>query len=278
MRRDDGYDSPDVEDRRSDAPMMRGGGGGLGLLFQLISWFGWKGGLVAFGLIAGVSYLFGGGMLGGGHSTQHAGHDEARAFVGYVLDDVQRTWAERIPNYRRAHVVLYADATTTGCGTGQAAVGPFYCPTDERVYLDVTFFKEMKDRLGAPGDFARAYVIAHELGHHLQKLDGTSERVEHAPRAQLHGEGGLSVKLELQADCYAGVWAASAEQRGLLEPGDLDQAINAAAAVGDDRLQKQATGTVQPEKWTHGSSAERKHWFRVGHDAGDRRACNTFQP
>ena len=173
-------------------------------------------------------------------------------------------------------MVLYSDATATACGTGEAAVGPFYCPRDERVYLDVTFFRELKNRLGAPGDFAQAYVIAHELGHHLQKLDGTSDRVEHAPRAQQLGENGLSVKLELQADCYAGVWAASAEQRGELDPGDLDQAVRAAAAVGDDRLQQQATGTVQPEKWTHGSSEERKHWFRTGHDSGDPAACNTF--
>jgi predicted metalloprotease len=211
------------------------------------------------------------------HTTQqHAGHDEARAFVGYVLDDVQKSWAARIPGYRRAKVVLYADTTSTGCGLGEAAVGPFYCPADERVYLDVTFFEELRNKLGAPGDFARAYVIAHELGHHLQKLDGTSDRVERAGRSQLQGEGSLSVRLELQADCYAGVWAASANKRGLLEPGDLDQAITAAAAVGDDRLQKQATGTVQPEKWTHGSSAERKRWFRAGYDSGDPAACDTF--
>jgi predicted metalloprotease len=224
----------------------------------------------------------GGGLLGGGHanqpaSTQHAGRDDVRSFVGFVLDDVQKMWAQRIPGYEKAHVVLYADATTTGCGLGEAAVGPFYCPRDERVYLDVTFFQELSRRLGAPGDFAQAYVIAHELGHHIQRLDGTSARVERAPRTAQLGEHGLSVRLELQADCYAGVWAASAEQRGLLEPGDLDEALTAAAAVGDDRLQRQATGTVQPEKWTHGSSTERKRWFRVGHDRGDPAACDTFR-
>ena len=278
MRRDDNYDSSDVEDRRSDrGPSMSGGGGGLGILIDLIYWLGWKRGLIVFGLLAGASYFFGGIGGSGVHSTQHAGHDEARAFVGYVLDDVQKTWESRVPNYRHAKVVLYADATTTGCGMGESAVGPFYCPNDERVYLDVTFFQELRDRLGAPGDFAQAYVIAHELGHHLQKLDGTSDRVQHAGRSQLQGEGGLSVKLELQADCYAGVWAASAEKRGLLSPGDIDQAITAAAAVGDDRLQKQATGTVQPEKWTHGSSAERKQWFRTGHDTGELSACDTFK-
>ncbi len=278
MRRDEGYDSPDVEDRRGQAAPVRGGGG-LGLLLNLVSWLGWKGGLLAFGLITGASYLFGGGILGGGGapSRQRAGHDDVRAFVGQVLDDVQHTWAERLPGYERAKVVLYSDATTTGCGIGEAAVGPFYCPRDEKVYLDVTFFQELSRRLGAPGDFAQAYVIAHELGHHVQRLTGTSERVEHAGRAQQLGEHGLSVKLELQADCFAGVWAASAEKRGLLEPGDIAEAIRAAAAVGDDRLQRQASGTVQPEKWTHGSSAERTRWFELGHERGDPAACDTFR-
>jgi predicted metalloprotease len=275
MRRDDDYESRDVEDRRSDAgPSM--GGGGLGLLINLMLRFGWKGGLLAFALLAVGRYFMAGGLQPRS-SRQHAGHDSTRAFVGLVLDDVQQSWAERMPGYQHAHVVLYADATTTACGLGQAAVGPFYCPRDEKVYLDVTFFQEMRDRLGAPGDFAQAYVIAHELGHHVQRLLGTSEKVERAPRAQQLGERGLSVRLELQADCYAGVWAASAEKRGLLEPGDIAQAMRAAAAVGDDRLQKQASGTVQPEKWTHGSSAERTHWFGRGHDTGDPEACDTFR-
>lgn len=275
MRHDEGYESSDVEDRRGQR--ASGGGGGIGLLFQLVSWFGWKGGLVAFAVVAGASYFFGGGSsVQSGGTPQRAGHDAARSFVGQVLDDVQGTWAKRIDGYRHAKVVLYSDATATGCGAGEAAVGPFYCPRDERVYLDVTFFNELKNRLGAPGDFAQAYVIAHELGHHVQKLTGVSQQVERAPRAAVMGEHGLSVKLELQADCYAGVWAASAEQRGLLDRGDIDQAMTAAAAVGDDRLQRQATGTVQPEKWTHGSSAERKRWFRAGHDGGDASACDTF--
>ena len=275
MRHDEGYESSDVEDRRGERFRGGGGGGGLGLLFNLVSWFGWKGGLVAFAVIAGASYFLGsGGTVSTSGTAQRAGPDATRSFVGQVLDDVQGVWAARVQGYRRARVVLYSDATATACGTGEAAVGPFYCPRDEKVYLDVTFFDEMRRRLGAPGDFAQAYVIAHELGHHVQKLTGVSERVQNAPRAALNGEHGLSVKLELQADCYAGVWAASAEKRGLLDPGDLDEAVNAAAAVGDDRLQKQATGTVQPEKWTHGSSAERKRWFRQGHDTGD---CNTFQ-
>ena len=274
MRQDESYESADVEDRRGQR--FRGGGG-LGLLFNLVSWFGWKGGLIAFAVIAGATYFLGGSGVSTSGTQQKAGHDAARAFVGQVLDDVQTTWAQRINGYRHARVVLYSDATATGCGTGEAAVGPFYCPRDEKVYLDVTFFDELKRRLGAPGDFAQAYVIAHELGHHVQKLTGVSDQIQNAPRSALQGEHGLSVKLELQADCYAGVWAASAEKRGLLDPGDFDEAVNAAAAVGDDRLQKQATGTVQPEKWTHGSSAERKQWFRAGHDSGDPKACDTFR-
>jgi predicted metalloprotease len=279
MRHDEGYESGDVEDRRSDAPARRGGGlGGVGLLVNLVSTFGWKGGLVLFLLFGGVSWFLGLGRHDRGTAPpQQAQHDPTRAFVGQVLDDVQGTWAERLPGYRRAHVVLYAEATTTGCGVGEAAVGPFYCPRDERVYLDATFFRLLKDRLGAPGDFAQAYVIAHELGHHVQHLRGTTEDVERAAQGQRTGEHGLSVKLELQADCYAGVWAASAQRRGILDPGDIDEAMRAAAAVGDDRLQRQATGTIQPEKWTHGSSAARKEWFTRGLERGDPAACDTFR-
>jgi predicted metalloprotease len=278
MKRNDQYESEDIEDRRGQSAPVGGGGGGLGLLLELVMRFGWKGGLDMFGLVAGARFLLGGG-LGASTATSHqvAAHDSERAFMGYVLDDVQKTWGERIPGYRHARMVLYSDATTTGCGLGQAAVGPFYCPRDEEVYLDVTFFRELRNRLGAPGDFAQAYVVAHELGHHVQKLTGTSAKVEAAPQSLKLGEHGMSVRLELQADCYAGVWAASAEKRRLLDPGDIEQAITAAAAVGDDRLQKQATGTVQPERWTHGSSAERAHWFKVGRNAGDARACNTFR-
>jgi predicted metalloprotease len=244
-------------------------------LLPLMMRFGWKGGL-AIGLLILIARAVTGGLGTHAPSTQQAGHDEARAFVGYVLDDVQKTWAARLPNYEKAHVVLYSDATTTGCGMGEAAVGPFYCPRDEKVYLDVSFFRELHERFGVQGDFAQAYVIAHELGHHVQRLLGTSDKVERAPLSAQKGAGHLSVRLELQADCYAGVWANSAEKRGLLEVGDIDSAMRAAAAVGDDRLQKQATGTVQPEKWTHGSSEERTHWFKRGYQGGDERACDTF--
>jgi len=273
MRWDKSYDSPDVEDRRDESGPRESGG--VGMLLPIALRFGWKGVLVAGLLYAASRYFLGAGVP---HSPtqQHAGHDDARAFVGTVLDDVQKMWAQRLQGYRRAHVVLYSDATSTGCGVGEAAVGPFYCPRDQRVYLDVTFFQELHDRFGVRGDFAQAYVIAHELGHHVQNLTGTSDKVSRAPLSAQHGASGLSVRLELQADCYAGVWAASAEQRGLLEPGDIESAMRAAAAVGDDRLQKQATGTVQPEKWTHGSSAERVSWFKRGHDSAEAESCNTF--
>ncbi len=281
MRQDEGYESSDVEDRRGQALPSRGGGarGGLGLLFNLVSWFGWKGGLVAFALIGGVGWFLGmnGTQQAPSGQPQQAQHDPHRAFVGQVLDDVQQTWEQLLPGYRKAKVVLYSEATRTGCGVGESAVGPFYCPRDERVYLDATFFRQLGERLGAPGDFAQAYVIAHELGHHVQKLRGTTDEVERAPASQQTGAAGLSVKLELQADCYAGVWASSAQKRGILDPGDIDEAMRAAAAVGDDRLQKQATGTVQPERWTHGSSTARARWFGTGLERGDPAACDTFR-
>jgi predicted metalloprotease len=268
MKWDEGYESPDVEDRRGERPPMEGGG--LGMLLPLFLRHGWKG-----GLLFAVLY-FAGRYLLAPPPTQRAGHDDTRAFVGYVLDDIQKSWAERLPGYQRAHVVLYSDATATGCGRGDASVGPFYCPLDEKVYLDATFFQELHDRFGVQGDFAQAYVIAHEIGHHIQRLSGVTAQVQRAPLRAQKGEGHLSVRTELQADCLAGVWARSAQNRGVLEPGDIDSAMKAAAAIGDDRLQRQATGTVQPETWTHGSSEERVHWFSRGFQTGDPSACDTF--
>jgi predicted metalloprotease len=276
MKWDQDYDSSDVEDRRGQRSYGEGASGGGGLLLPLMLRFGWKGGLlIALVLFIGRSFLAGLGA-GGRAPTQQAGHDRARAFVGFVLDDVQKTWAAQLPQYQKAHVVLYNDATPTGCGLGESATGPFYCPRDEKVYLDVSFFRELHERFGVPGDFAQAYVIAHELGHHVQRLLGTSDKVERAPLSAQKGAGHLSVRLELQADCYAGVWASSAQKRGLLEVGDVESAIRAAAAVGDDRLQRQATGTVQPEKWTHGSAEERTRWFKRGFAKGDPANCDTF--
>jgi predicted metalloprotease len=273
MKWDKDYESPDVEDRRGEGPPVLQGGG-LGMLLPLLLRFGWKGGLLIGALILVGRFLLGPGLSGS--SGQKAGHDDVRAFVGFVTDDVQKTWAQKIPNYEHARVVLYSDATHTGCGVGEAAVGPFYCPRDEKVYMDVSFFQELHDRFGVKGDFAQAYVIAHELGHHVQRLEGTSDKVERAPLTAQKGATGMSVRLELQADCFAGVWARSAEQRGELEVGDIASAQAAAAAVGDDRLQQQATGTVQPEKWTHGSAEERQHWFDRGYQSGDPNACDTF--
>jgi predicted metalloprotease len=166
------------------------------------------------------------------------------------------------------------DSTQTGCGFGDAATGPFYCPVDEIVYIDLGFFRELAGKLGAKGQFAEAYVVAHEVGHHVQKILGISQRVD----AMRHTTGatGASVRLELQADCFAGIWAHSTEERSLLEAGDIDSALGAAAAVGDDRLQRQATGTVSPESWTHGSSEERTRWFKRGYDSGQISQCDTF--
>ncbi len=276
MQFDPNNNSPDVEDRRGEAPARGGGGvGGIGLLLPLMARFGWKGGLAIFAVIAVAGFFF---MRPShmaatpGEAPQVASQDSARAYVGSVLDDVQKTWAAELPGYQHAHVVLYSEAITTGCGLGRSAVGPFYCPRDEKVYLDVSFFRELHDRFGVNGDFARAYVIAHELGHHVQRLSGAFDA---ETSSKERGDGSMSVRMELQADCYAGMWARSAEKRGLLEPGDLSAAISAAAAVGDDRLQKQATGTIRPETWTHGSSAERTRWFQRGHDAANASACDT---
>jgi predicted metalloprotease len=263
------YDSSDVEDRRG-APV--GGGGGLGFLLPLFMRFGWKG-----LLIGGVAYFLISHFAMAPSGNQKAGHDDVRAFVSTVVDDAQNTFARASAGrYEKAHVVLYTGATRTACGLGQASVGPFYCPRDQKVYLDQSFFQELHDRFGAPGDFAVAYVIAHELGHHLQNQLGVTDKVERAPLASQKGESGLSVRTELQADCFAGVWAQSANKRNLLDPGDIDEATRAAAAVGDDRLQKEATGSVQPERWTHGSSEERRQWFMKGYQSGSINDCNTF--
>jgi uncharacterized protein len=202
-------------------------------------------------------------------------------FVDAVANDVQDTWARILGGrYERTKVVLFRDAIDSACGFAQSATGPFYCPRDHRVYLDLGFFDELSRRFGAPGDFAQAYVIAHEFGHHVQALTGTEARGMSGPQT---GAGSASVAIELQADCYAGVWGHAASTNGHLtaghvelEPGDAEEAIRAAAAIGDDRLQKMATGHVAPERFTHGSSAQRVEWFQRGIESGEPRACNTF--
>ncbi|AKT41563.1 KPN_02809 family neutral zinc metallopeptidase [Chondromyces crocatus] len=289
MRWDPGHKSPDVIDRRGEGD---GGGSSMGGLVAILpllmrSRFGWVGVLllVLVGVFGGLRGFFGGGeqrVHGEARSGAPGGQREEAMvqFVSFVLDDAQNTWrkvfAESGRPYQNAKLVLFTGATQTGCGRGRAATGPFYCPLDERVYIDLGFYQELSKRFGARGDFAQAYVIAHEIGHHVQHLMGTNDRVRSAARGQQEGASGLAVRLELQADCYAGVWAHSTGQRDLLEAGDVDEALGAAAAIGDDRLQRESGGAVQPESWTHGSSAQRSRWFKRGYEEGTLAACDTF--
>jgi predicted metalloprotease len=291
MRWDQGHESPDVIDRRGEGG---GRGGGMGLLGFIPLLLRFRGGWILALLLVGF-LLFGGfgglgGLFGGSSDeTQTQSHapvaggktaDKKAQFVAFVLDDTQTSWrqqfAQRGKTYRNAKLVMFTGSTQTACGNGQAASGPFYCPPDERVYIDLSFYDELEKRLGAKGDFAQAYVIAHEIGHHVQNQLGISDKVHGAKASQQRGEEGLSVRLELQADCYAGIWASSSDKRGILEPGDIDEALNAAAAIGDDRLQKRSGGVVNPESWTHGSSAQRSRWFKTGYERASMDACDTF--
>jgi len=203
-------------------------------------------------------------------------------YVSRVLDDVQHTWDRLLPAqehrpYRHAKLVLFRNASPSGCGRARTATGPFYCPEDEKVYLDLAFFDELRTKFGAPGEFAQAYVIAHELGHHVQKLLGIEQKVRTLQQREPGEVNPLSVKLELQADCFAGVWARTTEERNLVHASDIEAAMRAAAAVGDDRLQRMGRGYVNPETFTHGSSAQRVEWFRRGLDSGRIGACTTFK-
>ena len=284
MRWDQDHESSDVVDERGRSPQgaQLGGAGILGLLPILLRFrFGW----VIVVLVLGFGFLR--NFMGSGATQRVAdtavtarGADVPAHFVAFVLDDTQATWtrifADSGKTYRKAKLVLFSDSTQTACGAGDAATGPFYCPSDERVYIDLSFYQELANRFGAKGDFAEAYVVAHEIGHHVQKQLGITARVDHASRSQQQGAESSSVRLELQADCFAGIWARSTDQRKLLEAGDVDEALGAASAVGDDRLQRQATGKVNPETWTHGSAAERARWFKKGFDNGTIAACDTF--
>ena len=202
------------------------------------------------------------------------------AFVDAVQANVQDTWASAFSQagqrYERAKLTLFTDATQSGCGFAESATGPFYCPADQTVYIDLGFFRELASRFDAPGDFAQAYVIAHELGHHVQNLQGTSGDVQRESQKHPNDANELSVRLELQADCLAGVWGFSAFEQNLLESGDLEEALAATSAVGDDRLQRQATGRVNPDSFTHGSSEQRMKWFKRGYENGDPGSCDTF--
>ncbi len=202
-------------------------------------------------------------------------------FVSFVLDDAQNTWrqlfAKSGERYEDARLVLFRDAVDSQCGMGQAAMGPFYCPPDRRVYIDLGFYDELKRRFGAPGDFAQAYVITHEIGHHVQNLLGIERQVRAQQQRNPGATNDLSVRMELQADCFAGLWGHSTAQRNILEQGDVEEALNAAAAIGDDRIQRQGGGRVSPESFTHGSSEQRVRWFRTGLDSGRMESCNTFR-
>ena len=210
--------------------------------------------------------------------------DSMGVFVDQVLTSTEDVWKQVYPQatgqqYREPELFLFSGSTPTACGTGQSAMGPFYCPPDQSVYIDLSFYRDLKSQLGAPGDFAQAYVIAHEVGHHVQNLMGTSDEVHNAQQRLSRAEGNeMSVRLELQADCYAGVWGYHAPRVSevVLDPGDVDEALTAASAIGDDRLQKQSQGRVVPESFTHGTSEQRARWFRRGFESGDMRQCDTF--
>jgi predicted metalloprotease len=201
-------------------------------------------------------------------------------FMEFVVDDVQAVWDRQFrqagEQYEFANLILFEQGVQTGCGGASSDVGPFYCPADRQVYIDLDFFRELSRRFGAPGDFAQAYVIAHEYGHHVQNLLGISDEVRRQQQANPDQANELSIRIELQADCLAGVWGYTTQQRRILERGDLQEGLRAAAAVGDDRIQKQATGTTNPETWTHGSSEQRQEWFLKGFETGDPDACDTF--
>jgi len=276
-------ESQDIEDRRdesgSDGGGFQFGGMHIGLGGALI--------LLVLSLLFKQNFF---ALIGGGGATPVAtrpnpAKTEAERplvqFVSFVLDDTQKTWEQIFSRqtgkqYRHAKLVLFRNYTRSGCGAAESATGPFYCPEDEKVYIDLGFYDELKQRFGAPGEFAQAYVLAHEVGHHVQKLTGIEAKVRQLQEQNPRQQNALSVKMELQADCLAGVWAHSTQERGLLESGDVESALGAAAAVGDDRLQKMATGHVSPETFTHGSSQQRMNWFHKGLDNGSIAACNTF--
>jgi len=288
MRWTPGGVSGDIEDRRDQS----GGGGGGGFGFGGMR-LGLGGLLILFVLSLVFKQNFF-ALLGGGGATAPGSaavsrpdpaKDEAEKplvqFVSFVLDDTQKTWEQVLPQqtgtpYRHAKLVLFRDSTQSACGGAESATGPFYCPGDEKVYIDLSFYDELKRRFGAPGEFAQAYVLAHEVGHHVQKLIGVESKVRQFQSRNPGSANAASVQMELQADCFAGVWAHSTQQRGLLDPGDVQSALGAAAAVGDDHIQQMMRGRVQPETFTHGSSEQRMSWFNKGLNSGSIAACNTF--
>ena len=281
--------SGDIEDRRDstggDGGGFNLGGGGLGIAGFVV--------LLVISLITGHNFL--GSFLGGGSPSQGqtqpigqsgatqphaAGEDRDAQLISFVNGDVQKFWRQTLTAegkpYHEAHVVLYRGETDAGCGTAEASTGPFYCPEDQKVYIDLSFWDELRKFGGSTADFAQAYVLAHELGHHVQNMLGTEARVTRLEQSEPSQRNHLSVDVELQADCYGGVWAHHAQQEKILDPGDVDAALSAVAAVGDDHLEKMSGRAVSPESWTHGSSQQRQSWFQRGFQSGDPAACNTF--
>ena len=285
--------SEDVEDRRGDSGgggggfSFGGGGGGLGIVGLVV--------LVVISLVTGRNFI-GSYLSGGGNApvqqarpatsrsaqglSESAAEDRSAHLVSYTLDDVQATWpkilAEQGIRYRKAKLVLFRGRTYSGCGTARAATGPFYCPADEKVYIDLGFWDELAKLGGSTADFAQSYVIAHELGHHVQNILGIESKIRRLQQQEPAQRNHLSVDLELQADCFAGVWAHNSAHRGNIHQSDIKDGLAAAAAVGDDHIQKMTRGTVSPESFTHGSSAQRQMWFRRGLDNGTVASCNTF--
>ena len=293
MKWEDFRQSDNVEDRRDDGPMMAGGGGssghlGLGAMIVL--------GLIGYALGIDPRLLIGGAemvnQMGGGRQQQQAApqremgapKDQVGRFVSAILAENEDVWKEILPaqtgvQFKPAPIVLFNGATSSGCGTAQSAMGPFYCPLDGKIYLDTSFFRDMKNKFGGGGDFAYAYVISHEMGHHIQDLLGILPKAQAAQQnaSSQAKANAISVRIELQADCFAGVWAANANQKWqVIEPGDVEKAIATAQAIGDDRLQQASRGRIVPDSFTHGSSAQRVQWLETGLKSGKVSDCNTF--
>ena len=287
MRLDPLQQSGDIEDRRgtsSGGGILGSGAGRIGIggmILAAVAYF-------VFGIsptttlstVSAINSMTGGSEASSTGSKGLRTADEQAVFASKVLQSTKEVWNEAFGGkYPAPTMVLYNGRTQTACGLGQAAAGPFYCPGDQKIYLDLSFFKELEQQMGAGGDFAQAYVIAHEVGHHVQNLLGIADKVHSAQqRASKAEANALSVRMELQADCLAGVWGKRTDtMKGVLEPGDLEAALTAASAIGDDRLQQQSQGRIVPESFTHGSSAQRMRWFKVGFETGDMNQCNTFK-
>jgi predicted metalloprotease len=273
-------ESSNVEDRRGMGVSRAGIGGIGGVILGLLALYFTKDPTLLLQSLTGGADT---AQQTSGPYQESASEAESSGLIRATLASTEDVWGQLFAaagkQYQQPKLVMFSGTDTSACGTAQSAMGPFYCPVDQKVYIDLEFYDELKQRFGAPGDFAQAYVIAHEVGHHVQNLLGISEKVHAAQQRGSEAQANaLSVRLELQADCYAGVWAYHANQsRKILEPGDVEEALNAANAIGDDRLQKQATGQVIPDSFTHGTSQQRMRWFKRGIDSGDMQQCNTFK-